>query len=184
MQRPADHTELIDLLIAYQAGEAEAFARLYTALAPDVRQYFARTVRDTATNDLVQETFLELYRSRHTYTPPLPVRPWVFGIARHVRWRHRRAIRRRSEHEAPATEEMPARRMLTHGLDAHDLDQAIERLPPTRRAAWLLHHVHGFSFQEVARRLRIGVGAAKLRSSRAMRTLRAMLESDRGAHDG
>jgi RNA polymerase sigma-70 factor (ECF subfamily) len=110
MEWRADEEPLIDLLVAYQAGKSEAFARLYAALAPDVRQYFAHTVRDGAAGDLLQETFLELHRSRHIYTPRLPVRPRVLDIARHVRWRHRRAVQRRSQHEAPTALDVPALR--------------------------------------------------------------------------
>ena len=127
-----------------------------------------------AAPDLVQDTFLEIHRSRRTYLPPLPVRPWVFGIARNVLGRHRRAAWRRGRHEEP-----PARpdggRAGAAPRDLGDLSAALARLPAGRREAWVLHHVHGCSFQQIADRFRIGVGAAKLRSSRAMRALRAAL---------
>ncbi len=142
-----------------------------------------------AAQDLVQDTFLEIHRSRHTYLPPLPVRPWVFGIARHVLGRHRKAAWRRSRHEdrdAGPDEAMaapPARSV----LETRDVAAALARLPAGRREAWVLHHVHGLSFQQIAERFRIGAGAAKLRSSRAMRALRAALGIDRqarGTRDG
>lgn len=215
-----DDARLVELMEAYQAGQIEAFERLYVALSDDVRRYFAVVLRDRATTaDLVQETFLEMHRSRRTYSPPLPVRPWIFGIARHVRWRHRRVMLRRARHEdasidadvfeassgasssarspalsparwtsssrsaaAPASPgkpvspaAVPARATARTPIDQRDVEDALRQLPATRREAWLLHHVHGFSFQEIADRLRIGVDAAKLRSSRAMRTLRELL---------
>lgn len=181
--------DLIPLLKAYQAGELAAFERLYTALAGELHRYFqANGAAGAAAQDLVQDTFLEIHRSRHTYLPPLPVRPWVFGIARHVLGRHRRAVWRRARHEeaagtaedaAPAPAPAPA-------VEARDLAAALARLPASRREAWVLHHVHGLSFQQIAERFRIGVGAAKLRSSRAMRALRAALGADpeRGTRDG
>jgi RNA polymerase sigma-70 factor (ECF subfamily) len=187
-----DDARLVWLMEAYQAGQLEAFERLYVALSDDVRRYFAVVLRDRATTaDLVQETFLEMHRSRHTYAPPLPVRPWLFGIARHVRWRHRRLMLRRARHEDAGVDaetidvrrdapSLSSARAAHAPLDRRDVEDAILRLPATRREVWLLHHVHGFSFQEIADRLRIGVGAAKLRSSRAMRTLRDLL----GAGDG
>lgn len=187
-----DDATLVKLMEAYQAGQLEAFERLYAALSGDIRRYFAAILRDhAAAADLVQETFLEMHRSRHTYAPPLPVRPWIFGIARHVRWRHRRSTMRRAQYEsltldstasatAAATTSAAAAASATVASNRHDIEDAILRLPPTRREVWLLHHVHGFSFQEIADRLRIGVGAAKLRSSRAMRTLRDWLGDQRG----
>lgn len=191
----SDEETLVALMLAYQAGELDAFERLYACLATDVRRYFALVVRDAGvTADLVQETFLEMHRSRHTYAPPLPVRPWIFGIARHVRWRHRRLVTRRARHEdagVEATDAIDTVRaarasivavtppMADALIERREIEAALAELPETRRSAWVLHHVHGFSFQEVAARLRIGVGAAKLRSSRAMRTLRARFGATR-----
>src|SRR5436305_10505299 len=176
--RAVDDGELVRLLVAYQGGELAAFERLYAVLAGELRGYFAAHVEasESAAQDLVQDTFLEIHRSRHTYLPPLPVRPWVFGIARNVLGRHRRTAWRRSRHEdrhaAPDAERMPA---ASPAFESRDLAAALARLPAGRREAWVLHHVHGLSFQQIAERFRIGVGAAKLRSSRAMRALRTAL---------
>ncbi len=166
-----DEEELAGLMSAYQAGRLEAFETLYARLAPDLGGYFGRATRDAAVvADLVQDTFMEIHRSRRTYLPPLPVRPWAFGIARHVLHRHWRA-RARLREEPPARER-PAREP---ALGTREIEDALGRLPASRRDAWLLHHVAGFSFQEIAARLRIGTQAAKLRSSRAMKALRTML---------
>ncbi|HYU35872.1 MAG TPA: RNA polymerase sigma factor [Thermoanaerobaculia bacterium] len=177
-------------MIAYQSGELAAFERLYALLQADLRRYLAAAIREdsSAVQDLVQETFLEVHRSRRTYLPPLPVRPWLFGIARNVLGRHRRKAWRRARHEdrtiEPSDEQTwstaPARSPAVEPLDIED---ALRRLPAGRRDAWLLHHVHGFSFEQIAQRFRIGVGAAKLRSSRAMKTLRATLGIEPGGRD-
>ena len=77
--------QLTELMIAYQAGDLGAFEQLYAILAGEVTRYFSRLHRDrSVVNDLVQDLFLEVHRSRRTYTAPLPVRPWIFGIARNV----------------------------------------------------------------------------------------------------
>jgi RNA polymerase sigma-70 factor (ECF subfamily) len=187
-----DDGELVWLLVAYQGGELAAFERLYAVLAGELRGYFAAHVEasESAAQDLVQDTFLEIHRSRHTYLPPLPVRPWVFGIARNVLGRHRRTAWRRSRHEdrhiAPDAERLPAA-SAPPAFESRDLAAALARLPAGRREAWVLHHVHGLSFQQIAERFRIGVGAAKLRSSRAMRSLRSALGAGpepRGSRDG
>jgi len=173
--------ELVERLVAYQRGEIEGFTALYAALAPELGRYFAAAAGGSAADDLVQETFLALHRARRTYRPPLPVRPWVFGIARNVLRRHRRTAARRSRREEAGTEhgasalrpsEPPAPSV---AVEVRELGRALDRLPPERREAWLLHHVHGWSFREIAARTRVGINAAKLRSSRAMRALRAAL---------
>lgn len=199
-QSPAgEDDELVALMIAYQAGRLDAFERLYVALADDLRRYFAAIARGASAGrfaggstggdiaqDLVQDTFMEMHRARRTYLPPRPVRPWIFGIARNVYRRHRRGEFRRARHEQHPHDDdraIAAATPATPRAAAHEIDDAVSRLPASRREPWLLHHVHGFSFEEIAARLRIGVGAAKLRSSRAMRTLRTMLGVERGGRD-
>src|SRR5262245_55641028 len=182
--------DLVRLMVAYQAGEWSAFERLYAVLAPELRRYFAAAAPQRgASADLAQETFLELHRSRHTYQPPLPVRPWVFGVARNVLRRHRRLAWRRARYEEGAADLDTAstaleRKGAATNVEPQDVEAALRRLPPGRREVWLLHHVHGFSFQQIGERLRIGAGAAKLRSSRAMKALRAALGLGDGGRDG
>jgi RNA polymerase sigma-70 factor, ECF subfamily len=176
---PSPEPELQSLMVAYQAGRVEAFDALYAALAPDVRAYLLSACRDGArADDLLQETFLRLHRARATYQPGLPVRPWVRGIAKRVYLMDRRSSVRRERREAAADAEQPTavragrreapaeRRWLLRGLAA---------VPADVREPFLLHHLVGFSFPEIAARLGIRVGAAKVRSSRARLRLRAIL---------
>jgi RNA polymerase sigma-70 factor (ECF subfamily) len=179
--------ELVALLVDYQAGQRAAFERLYGRLAGELERFLGAVLRDPqVVRDLVQETFLELHRSRRTYRPPLPVRPWVFGVARNVVRRHRRDAARRARLEGPARDEAagPGAALFGSRAAALDLERALALLPPGKREAWLLHHGEGLSFKEIARRLGIGVGNAKLRSSRAMGALRAFFGAHNGASDG
>lgn len=193
-----DEDPLVALVVAYQAGRLEGFERLYAALASDLGRYFAAAVHDhDRAQDLVQDTFMEIHRSLRTYLPPLPVRPWVFGIARHVLARQRRAAWRRARHEdaslpvedlrwleQPPSASLAAGSTRIGGVEVRDVEAAWRGLPAPGREVWRLHHVEGWSFQEIAARFRIGVGAAKLRSSRAMKTLRRALGLRQGEKDG
>jgi RNA polymerase sigma-70 factor (ECF subfamily) len=173
-----DEERLVASMTSYQGGEIEGFASLYADLVDDLERYFSAAAgRDTA-GDLVQDTFLEMHRSRRTYRPPSPVRPWVFGLARNVLRRHRRASWRRRRRETAAARAMGPAAEARHArpaIDGSDLREALESLSAPRREAWVLHHHYGWSFREIAARLSIGVDAAKLRSSRAMRALRDWL---------
>lgn len=180
----ADERRLADLMIAYQQGDAAAFEQLYALLVDGVRRYFAKAHRDRgAMHDLVQDTFLEMHRSRRTYTPPLPVRPWVFGIARNVSARSRRAAQLRPQalHSPALAIAAPAGGVPS--ADALDMENALKRLPVGTRDPWLLHHVFGHSFDAIAAHLGITVVAAKLRSSRATRALRLALRVTRSSDD-
>jgi RNA polymerase sigma-70 factor (ECF subfamily) len=176
--------ELQTHMIAYQAGRVEAFDALYAALAPDVRAGLLAACRDAArADDLLQETFLHLHRARATYQPGLPVRPWVRGIARRVYLMDRRAALRRGRREdaVAADAGSPAPGGPRYEGERRGLERALAGVSPEVRAPFLLHHLLGFTFAEIAARLGIEVGAAKVRSSRARIRLRAMLG---GGSDG
>lgn len=181
---PSEHTEdverqLVELMVAYQQGNLSAFEQLYASLSSHLRRYFRNAVRDASiVDDLVQDTFLEMHRARRTYTPPLPVSPWAFGVARNVLARRRRSAHLQAQHTQPLDDgdmPQPAHLQATPVANALDIEQALAGLPTSTREPWLLHHVFGFSFQAIASHLNITVMAAKLRSSRATQALRRAL---------
>jgi RNA polymerase sigma-70 factor, ECF subfamily len=176
--------DLPGLMAAYQAGRIEAFDALYAALAGELRAHLIGLCRDAAqAGDLLQETFLQIHRARASYRPGLPVRPWVRAIATRVYLMDRRAALRRDRHEADAGARAsepvtPAADRVAGERDG--LVRALAGVPADTRAAFLLHHLFGFTFAEVAARLGIQAGAAKVRSSRARLRLRTLLGGGAG----
>jgi len=171
---------LRELMRAYQAGSLEAFEALYAELATPLRQYLASIARDRGhAPDLLQDTFLQVHRSRHTYRPALPVRPWIFAIARHVALMDRRTAARRPAIGAELPE-LPVPPEVASLADRETLRRALQTVLPDRREALLLHHVWGFSFAEIGQLLGIRADAAKLRSSRGMADLRIELTTAAG----
>jgi len=176
-EEPRIDDRLPALMAEYQAGRIEAFDALYAALAGDLRACLLALCRDAArADDLLQDTFLQIHRARASYRPGLPVRPWVRAIAVRVFLMDRRASVRRDRREtsAPAAASpavSPARVLGERG----DLVRALADVPAESRTAFLLHHLFGFTFDEIAVRLGIRAGAAKVRSSRARLRLRGLL---------
>jgi len=179
---PGVDERLIERMIAYQAGELDAFEDIFGLLAVSVRNYLAALARSVdRADDLLQDTFFQVHRSRHTYTPPRPVKPWVFGIARHVFLMDRRSRGRRAKHEVLAKEDLPELPVaaLVENLPVTDeLRRALQELPEDRREAVMLHHIQGFTFKEIGGILGITGRAAKLRAFRGVQKLREIL--DRG----
>ena len=166
-------------MAGYQAGRMEAFEQVYAALSGALRRYLVSLTRDPArAEDLLQETFLQVHRSRHTYLPSLPVTPWAFAIARHVYLMDARSAWRRLRHEVGEPDDMPqpvAPSDHDRQVDRDRVRHAMRSVPAERRRALVLHHVAGLSFREIGARLGIREAAAKLRSSRGMGDLRAAL---------
>jgi RNA polymerase sigma-70 factor, ECF subfamily len=187
MNNRVDEERLRDLMVAYQGGAYDAFEALYAAVIGSVRGWLASATRDrTRAEDLAQETFLQIHRARHTYDSAYPVMPWVMAIARHVYLMDRRTASRRpryvaEEHAAESAVASETERR----IDGAPVRDALRRVSPDRRGALLLHHLAGWSFREIGRKLGIRETAAKLRSSRAMGQLRdALNDKGRGRGSG
>jgi len=179
MTEPESAQALDRLMREYQGGDLAAFEALYRALAPRVNGFIRARVRDDArANDLLQETFLELHRSRHTYLPSRPVIGWTFGIAQNVVLRHRRDWHRRDQHEVSIDSLELGEQLTPRAADfeLQPLQEALDHLSPDSRGTWWMRNIEGLSFEVIALRLGIAVTAVRLRCSRASRALRAALE--------
>jgi RNA polymerase sigma factor (sigma-70 family) len=162
----------------YQSGRFDAFDEIYASIAPPLRRYLLSQARDAAkADDLIQETFLQIHRARHTYDPSYPLMPWANAIARHVWLMDRRMLSRRPWAPDDVTEiELPVRADAAAFADRAEVRRALRHVAPARRDAVIQHHLLGFSFKEIADRAGIAETAAKLRSSRGIAQLRALLK--------
>ena len=160
----------------YQDGESQAFEALHRALAEPLRAYLCSLTRDRLrADDLLQETFLQIHRSRASYRRDRPVRPWAFGVARYVYLMDRRSQRSRpldalkesADFDRPTAEPFEDAIVVREGLG-----RRLDHLTEPQREALLLHHVWGYSFGEIAERLGIGVSTAKVRAHRGVARLR------------
>lgn len=167
-------------MAAYQAGDIDAFEVVYRHLMPKLRRYLkSLTLNATLADDLLQETFLQMHRSRQTYLPGRPVEPWAFGIARHVFLMDRRSgmRRKRDQHDA-IPDELPIPAAFCDSTDRANLQRAVATLPEASRETLLLHHIWGFSFQEIGGLLGLRAGTAKVRAHRAMQQLRGLIRGE------
>src|SRR5215831_16620359 len=178
LSRNREDEALRDLMVRYQEGSLEAFRELYAHLAPDLRRYVRFLTRGSdVTDDLLQEAFLQLHRSRAAYNPAYAVRPWMFGLARNVCLMNRRAMSRWATIRAMGSDlpdvRVPAE--VERLADADAIRQCLAELPTDHAEALTLHHVWGFSFEEIAGMLGVSAVAARARASRCMARLRASL---------
>jgi RNA polymerase sigma-70 factor, ECF subfamily len=185
-RRVPERAELGDLMAAYQQGDLPAFEALYARLAPALRRFLLSLTHDpTWTDDLVQEAFLQMHRSRQTYHPNLPVEPWAFAIARHVFLMSYRTRRRKGDFSDVAVDQVEVAGVRAHDVAIVARDRVMKAMhglsPGIRRVVWL-HHVAGWSFADVAARVGIREPAAKLRASRGMAILRRTLRDTSRTH--
>ncbi len=172
-----DERRLVTYMVGYQKGNMDDFTALYSELEQPLRRYLWTFVRNGSTvDDLLQTTFLQIHRARASYTPPRPLKPWVYAITRHVALMHLRSQRRR--HEVTPEENLPEVPI----PPAVELlgDRALARrmlmeLPRPAQEVLILHHMLGLSFEEVGKVIGTSAGAAKVRSHRALKILREQM---------
>ena len=182
VDRQAEEERLIAFMIGYQKGNMDDFGGLYAALKQPLLRYLWTFVRNaTVAEDLLQETFLQIHRARQTYSPPRPVRPWIYAITRHVALMHLRSGRRRKE-VLPSEElpEVPVPPEMEKLADNATLHRMLSDLPRPAQEVLMLHHLLGLSFEEVGHILGVAAGTAKVRSHRALKALRAQLAEQGG----
>jgi len=133
--------------------------------------------------DLTQETFVRVFRSLHTYTPGT-FEGWLHRITTNLfldQARRRQRIRmdamgdddeRYESTDGLATPE----RAFEHGNLDHDVQRALDDLPPEYRAAVVLCDIEGLSYEEIAVTLGIKIGTVRSRIHRARARLRESLE--------
>jgi RNA polymerase sigma-70 factor (ECF subfamily) len=182
VDRNAEEERLIKLMIGYQEGSTDDFQGLYAALKQPLLRYLWTFVRNaTVAEDLLQETFLQIHRARQTYTPPRPVRPWIYAISRHVALMHLRSRRRRKEVLADdQLPEVPVPPEMEKLADRATLHQWLSELPRNAQEVLMLHHLLGLSFREVGQVLGVAAGTAKVRAHRALKAIRLRLEEQGG----
>jgi RNA polymerase sigma-70 factor (ECF subfamily) len=177
--KKAEEEQLIQNMIGYQQGNLDDFAKLYAALSAPLVRYLWTFVRNATTaDDLLQDTFLQIHRARHTYTPPRPVRPWIYAISRHVALMHLRSTRRRKEYLAD--DELPEFPVLPEAEkygDRRTVHRLLGTLPTKAQEVLILHHLLGLNFTEVGDVLGIATGTAKVRAHRAIKVLRNQIKA-------
>jgi RNA polymerase sigma-70 factor (ECF subfamily) len=181
----------------YCDGDPRAFHELHAALTPRLRGFLIKLVRDQSTaDDLLQLTFLKAHLARERFCvqggdPDGTVRGWYFAIARNVALDHLRQRGRRERHEVetagagengvaladegPSIEELALERELSDSI-VERVREALAQLPQSQREVVELHKLQGMSMAEVAARLDIREGAARVRAHRGYKALARMLK--------
>lgn len=177
------------LMARYAAGDDSAFDELYRLLSPRLYAFCVRlTRRRSEADDLFQETFLKLHRSRATFQPRAAAIHWAFAVARSVHLDRLRFQRRRPEavvetDEGLATftslegsggspeEHVRARQLMTI------VDRVLRDLPENQRAAYVLLREEGLSVADASAVLGATTTAVKLRAFRAYEAIREALRA-------
>jgi len=177
-----------ELMLRVKDGDGASFSVLLQKHRAPVIHFIYRLVQESAVaEELAQEAFLRVYRSRESYEPTAKFTTWLFRIDTHLalNWlrdeKHERAQERMDQGpgDFPARQISDRRPSVEHELIYRDkLDEirrAIGGLPGKQRAAVLMHKYDEMEYAQIAKVLGCSESAVKSLLFRAYETLRARL---------
>jgi RNA polymerase sigma-70 factor, ECF subfamily len=169
----------------YAGGDDAAFDALYAALSPRLYSFCVRLAgRSGDADDLFQDAFLKLHRSRATYVGGASALHWAFAIVRSTHLDRLRRRARRPEKLVASTDEVLGAILENAGSPESDLhaetlarivEQELQRMSEKNRSAYILLKIEGLSAVEAAEVLGTTSDAVKQRAFRAYEALRAAL---------
>lgn len=162
------------------AGDAELYALLVERHQAVLYRHAVGMVGSPdAAADLVQESLVKGYTSLESCQDPARFGAWVFRILRNRSLDYLKDRRRKNLSLEEGAQDVPSLDDPAGDLDraelARSVSAALGALPAPQREAFLLKHVEGHSYEEMAEMLGGSVSALKMRVMRAREALQAML---------
>jgi RNA polymerase sigma-70 factor, ECF subfamily len=177
-----------ELMLRVKEGDGASFGVLLEKHRSAVVHFLYRMVQNNAVaEELAQEVFLRVYRSRATYEPTAKFTTWLFRIATHLALnalrdnKHERLQDRLDDDSS----DMPVRQVsdsrpsveqrMVYQAKLDEVRRAIGALPEKQRAAVLMHKYEEMEYSQIAKVLNCSESAVKSLLFRAYEALRARL---------
>src|SRR5256885_997485 len=177
-----------ELMLRVKEGDAASFALLLEKYRLPVIHFLYRMVQNHGiSEELGQEVFLRVYRSRATYTPTAKFTTWLFRIATHLALNWIRDGKKEKNQKSLDVEtdegferQVPdgtptVEQFLVREVRLAEIRKAIDVLPEKQRAAVLMHKYEEMEYTQIARALDCSESAVKPLLFRAYETLRSRL---------
>lgn len=175
-------------MLRVKEGDNASFALLLDKYRNPVIHFLYRMVRNqSVAEELAQEVFLRVYRSRATYEPTAKFTTWLFRIATHLALNWLRDGKNEKLQDSLDDESgaAPARAIFDRGPSVEqalvrqtkfaEIRKAVEALPDKQRAAVLMHKYKEMEYSQIAKVLSCSESAVKSLLFRAYETLRGRL---------
>lgn len=176
------------LMLRVRLGDSSCFNLLLERHRTPVVHFLYRMVQNRAVaEDLAQEAFLRVYRSRAGYEASAKFTTWLFRIAANLAFNWIRDEKsRRPQRSIEAGDDSAAARQIGDGrpsvervlvdeVKLQEVRAAIAQLPEKQRAAVLMHKYEEMEYSQIAKVLGLSESAVKSLLFRAYENLRARL---------
>jgi len=176
-----------DILFNLVDEDIESYSILVDRYKNRLLNFVYRFVKDfDVAEDIVQETFLRVYRKRHNYKAIANFSTWIFTIAGNLAKSELRRRKRwkffsldayndnEKKFELPDNGIKPDRAASVSILD-ENIQNAIDKLQDKYKESLILRDIEGMSYKQIADITRVPVGTVKSRVNRARKKLRKKL---------
>jgi RNA polymerase sigma-70 factor, ECF subfamily len=170
-----------ELLVIVAAGDRRALEELYHGYHPRLARFISRfTQRYENIEEIINDTFMAVWRNAHEFRSDSQVSTWIFGIAYRTALksiaRHKKHTTARNLQEYPDQTVDPVR-----DTEVQDwVEQGLHRLPIEQRVTLELAYNMGHSLEEIAAITGAPVGTVKMRMFHARQKLRQYLPAPGG----
>lgn len=181
-----------DLILRCQEGDRAAFETLFHLYRDDVFRFAYLVVRDTnQAQDVVQESFLKVYRSIAKFQFRSSFRSWLYRIVvneavtlmRKKRVKELPGLDLLHDRAEPSVQEWQPEDAVVEEEERRTLRWAIDQLDPVHRSVIVLKYYHEFSDPEIAQILGCPPGTVKSRLHRARDLIRHAIAVKQGRQD-
>ena len=181
--RPMKALARTDVVERAQAGEVEAFRELYAAHHRSVARQLTFLVPRADLEDVLQDVFIEVFRSIKRFQGKSAFSTWLYRVAVHVAMKARR---RHTRSRLDIVEDVPDQ--IDDGPQPIDVSLSAERqarveallsrLSPKKRAVLVMHDLQGVEAATIAEVLGTNVLTVRTRLFYARRELEALAKAD------
>ncbi len=182
----------VDVMLRVKTGDESAFAYLVQKYRRPMIGFMYRLCHNPSTaEELAQEVFLRVYRSRTSYEPSAKFTTWLYRIATNLAVNHARDTRHeRAENtvrlDEPDQETGTTPDLADDSLSAEErilkrerlaaIRSKVNALPERQRMAVIMHKYQQMDYQQIAGVLKLSESATKSLLFRAYETLREQLK--------
>ena len=181
-----------EIMLQVKAGDDSAFEYLVQKYRRPMVSFMFRTAHSNAVaEDLAQEVFLRVYRSRESYEASAKFSTWLYRIATNLAVNHARDTRHERPENTVSLDEPDAESGRT--LDLPDrtpsaeetivqrerlaaIRQRVQALPERQKMAVVMHKYQQMEYRQIADVLKLSESATKSLLFRAYETLREQLK--------
>jgi len=181
-----------EIMLRVKTGDQSAFDFLVQKYRRPMVSFMYRMARNAAAaEDLAQEVFLRVYRSRETYEASAKFTTWLYRIATNLAVNHARDTRHERpevqisldepDEETGTTFEVPdasmnAEQQIVRRERMLAIRKKVESLPEQQRLAVIMHKYQQMDYKQIADVLKKSESATKSLLFRAYETLREQLK--------